>query len=91
VGDLVLVAGLGDLETALGPLGLGRMRVTLVVEMARGAPFVHHEEHTIDWQLVDGEWRYTARLEWPKQARRVAVVAEELVSASWGATTVVLQ
>ncbi len=66
------------------------MRLTVVVEMATGAPFVYHEEVGLDWRLVARVWRYTARLSCPKQARNLAVVAEELVSSTRGATTVPL-
>ncbi len=90
IGDLVLTADLGELKTALSPLALGQMRVTVVVEMANGAPFVYHEEVNLDWRQVDQVWKYTARLDWPKTARSLAVVAEELVSATWGAATVPL-
>jgi hypothetical protein len=90
IGDLVLTADLGELKTALSPFGLGQMRVTVVVEMASGAPFVYHEEVALDWRRVGQVWKYSARLDWPKKARNLAVVAEELVSATWGATTVPL-
>lgn len=90
IGDLVLTADLGELKTALSPLALGQMRVTVVVEMANGAPFVFHEEVNLDWRQVEQVWKYTARLDWPKTARSLAVVAEELVSATWGATTIPL-
>jgi hypothetical protein len=90
VGDLILSTDIGALSAALSPLGLGEMRVTVVVEMENAAPFVHHEEIKVDWQQVGQVWNYTARIDWPKKARSLAVVAEELVSATWGATTVPL-
>ncbi len=90
IGDLVVTADLGELKNALSPLALGQMRVTVVVKMANGAPFVFHEEVNLDWRQVEQVWKYTARLDWPKTARSLAVVAEELVSATWGATTVPL-
>lgn len=90
VGDLILSTDIGALSAALSPLGLGEMRVTVVVEMENSAPFVHHEEIKLDWRRIGQVWNYTARIDWPKKARSLAVVAEELVSATWGATTVPL-
>lgn len=89
-GDLDVTADLGELRGLLMPLGLGRMRVTVVVEMENGSTFVHHQEMDIDWDRVRSGWAFSAGFNWPKKARRAAVVVEELVSTSWGATTVVL-
>jgi hypothetical protein len=88
IGDLGLTADLGKLRLLLRPLALGRIRVTLVVEIQGGAPFVDHQEIDINWDRMEDVWRFTAGLKWPKSAKRVAVVVEELVSSTWGAATI---
>ena len=85
IGDLGLTADLGELRPLLRPLALGRIRVTVVVEIQNGAPFVNHQEIDIDWDRMEDVWRFTAGLKWPKRAKRVVVVVEELVSSTWGA------
>ena len=87
IGDLGLIADLGELRPLLRPLALGKIRVTVVVEIKDGSPFVNHQEIDIDWNRIEDIWRFTAGLKWPKKAKRVAVVVEELVSSTWGATT----
>jgi hypothetical protein len=87
IGDLGLTADLGELRPLLRPLALGKIRVTVVVEIQGGSPFVNHQEIEIDWDRIEDVWRFTAGLKWPKRAKRVAVVVEELVSSTWGATT----
>jgi hypothetical protein len=88
IGDLGLTADLGELRPLLRPLALGKIRVTVVVEIKDGSPFVNHQEIDIDWDRIEDVWRFTAGLKWPKKAKRVAVVVEELVSSTWGAATV---
>lgn len=91
LGDLQVRAALGPLEPTLAPLGLGRVRVTVVVANHGDPPFVHHQEIAVDWStLHDGVWYVNLRLKWPKRADQVAVVAEELVSGTWGVTVVPL-
>jgi hypothetical protein len=85
IGDLGLTANLGELRPLLRPLALGIIRVTVVVEIQGGAPFVNHQEIDIDWDRMEDVWRFTAGLKWPKRAKRVVVVVEELVSSTWGA------
>ena len=87
IGDLGLTADLGELRPLLRPLALGKIRVTVVVEIRGGSPFVNHQEIEIDWDRIEDVWRFTAGLKWPKRAKRVAVVVEELVSSTWGAAT----
>ncbi len=87
IGDLGLTADLGELRPLLHPLALGKIRVTVVVEIQNGAPFVNHQEIDVDWDRMENLWRFTAGLKWPKKAKRVAVVVEELVSSTWGAVT----
>jgi hypothetical protein len=89
-GDLDVTANLGELRAVLMPLDLGRMRITVVVEMENGSTFVHHQEMDVDWDRIQTGWSFSAGFNWPKKAQRAAVVVEELVSSSWGATTVAL-
>ncbi len=91
LGDLDVTADLSDLRPALSGLDLGRMRVTVVVEIEKGPPFVHHQEMDLNWSEIGELWSFVAGVNWPKKARRMAVVVEELVSSSWGASTVTLK
>lgn len=92
IGDLQVRAAIGQLRGVLEPLALGRVRISVVVESGNDAPFVHHQEVTIDWDsLHDGVWYFNVGLKWPRRADRMAVVAEELVSGSWGATVLDLR
>jgi hypothetical protein len=91
VGDLRVTANIGGLRATLKPLDLGEVRVTLVVEMKDGSPFVSHQEFKISWDDVSEVWRYGVGVRWPKNARRAAVVVEELVTSTWGAAVVDLE
>jgi hypothetical protein len=90
-GDLDLIADLDELRTVLRAAALGRMRVTVIVEIEDRAPFVHHREIDIDWEGVGTSWRFSAGIKWPRKATRMAVVVEELVSSAWGASVVALR
>jgi hypothetical protein len=89
-GDLRISAQIGDLRAALRPLDLGQVRVTVVVEVENGPPFVNHQEFKIQWDEVLDSWQYGAGFRWPKKAHRAAVLVEELVTSTWGATIVEL-
>jgi VWFA-related protein len=91
LGELEVVTDIGDLRQVLSPLGLGRMRVTVVVEIEDGAAFVNHQEMDLVWSEVGNRWVFSASLKWPKRATRLAVVVEELVSSTWGAEIVSLR
>ena len=91
LGDLDVNANLGLLRPLLGPPDLGQMRVTVVVEIENGSPFIHHQEIDIDWGQMANLWQFTSDIRWPKKAVRMAVVVEELVTSTWGATTVELR
>lgn len=91
LGDLDVDADLGQLRSLLSPLDLGRIRVTVVVEIEDGSPFIHHQEMAVDWGNMANEWQFSAGIKWPKKARRMAVVVEELVTSTWGAATVELR
>jgi hypothetical protein len=89
-GDLRVTAALGELRGTLRPLDLGEVRITLVVEVGSGSPFVSHQEFPIEWDKVQDSWQYGSGFRWPKNAHRLAVVVEELVTSTWGATVVEL-
>jgi hypothetical protein len=67
------------------------MRVTVVVEIENSADVVKHQEIDLDWDEMGNQWVFSASLKWPKRARRLVVVVEELVSSTWGAEIVVLR
>jgi hypothetical protein len=87
-GDLRVTADLGGLRATLSPLDLGEVRLTLVVELDGRSPFVSHQEFAVNWDEVHDTWQYESGFRWPKKARRVAVVVEELVTSTWGAVIV---
>jgi len=90
-GDLDLKADLTELRSVLRAAGLGRMRVTIMVEIENETPSVHHRELEIDWDDMGASWRFSAGMKWPRKATRMAVVVEELVSSLWGASIVTLR
>jgi hypothetical protein len=90
IGDLVVTADLGDLRPTLSPVNLGEMRITVVVEITHRSPFIHHQEIAIDWSTTDDIWHFGTGISWPKNASRLAVVVEELVSSTWGASVISL-
>jgi hypothetical protein len=89
-GDLRITAALQALRGTLQPLDLGEMRITLVVDTGSGPPFVSHQEFPIEWDDVGDNWQYGSGFRWPKNAHRVAVVVEELVTSTWGAAVIEL-
>ena len=91
LGDLDVDADLGRLRPLLGPVDLGQIRVTVVVEIENGLPFIHHQEIDIDWGQMADQWQFSTDIKWPRKAVRMAVVVEELVTSTWGATTVELR
>jgi hypothetical protein len=91
IGDLSVRVDLGDLRDLLSPLDLGKMRVTVVVEIDDGSPFIEHQEIDLHWDRMEDVWSFSAGFKWPKKARRMAVVVEELVSSTWGASIVSLR
>jgi len=91
LGDLDVDADLGQLRPLLSPLDLGKIRVTVVVEIENGSPFIHHQEIDINWGQMTDQWQFSTDIKWPKKAVRMAVVVEELVTSTWGATTVELR
>lgn len=91
LGDLRVTADLTELSPVLKGVGLGQMRLTVAVEIEDAFPFVHHQEMDLDWDETADVWFFVTGISLPKKAIRMAVVAEELVSSSWGATIVDLK
>lgn len=89
-GDLRVTAALGDLRATLNPLDLGEVRITLVVDVGKTSPFISHQEFPVEWGEVRDVWQYTSGFRWRKNAHRVAVVVEELVTSTWGAAVIEL-
>jgi hypothetical protein len=72
----VLVAG-----SAAVPL-----RLTLAVDLGEDEPFTSSEE--VDWHPESESWRHQVPLTWPAEARRVAVLVEEVSTGLSGAAIV---
>ena len=89
--DLIVTANLAELRPTLSEVDLGRLRLTVVVEIEGASPFVHHQEMDLDWGETRNVWDFVSGVSFPKNAGRMAVVVEELVSATWGAATVDLR
>lgn len=89
--DLSVTADLAELRPMLSAVDLGRLRLTVVVEIDDASPFVHHQEMELDWDDIGDVWKFVTAVDFPKHARRMAVVVEELASGTWGAATVDLQ
>ena len=90
-GDLDLSADVRELRSVLSALDLGQMRVTVAVEVEGGSPFINHQEIDLEWDQIGDAWQFGADFQWPKKATRMVVVVEELVSSTWGATTIALK
>ncbi len=72
-------------------LGVGEaapvpLRLSLAVELSEGEPFTSSED--VDWRPESASWRYQLPLTWPREARRIAVVVEELSTGLTGAAIV---
>lgn len=87
-GDLRVTAALGGLRATLSQLDLGEVRITLVVDVGRASPFISHQEFPVEWDEVQNIWEYSSGFRWPRNAHRVAVVVEELVTSTWGSAVV---
>jgi hypothetical protein len=63
------------------------LRVSLAVDLGDGEPFTSAEE--VDWRREGGDsWRWQVPLNWPAEARRVAVLVEEVSTGLAGAAIV---
>jgi len=62
------------------------LRLSLAVDLGDGEPFTSAEE--VDWRPESSSWRYQFPLTWPSEARRIAIVVEEISTGITGATIV---
>jgi hypothetical protein len=62
------------------------LRLSLAVDLGDGEPFTSAEE--IDWRPETASWRYQVPLTWPPDARRIAVLVEEISTGLAGAAIV---
>ena len=74
-------AALGDLEGRALPI-----RLTLAVDLGDGEPFTSSED--IDWKPETPSFRWQVPLTWPKEARRIAIVVEEVSTGLAGSAIV---
>jgi len=89
-GMLRIAANFSALSEALG-VGEGAivpLRLSLAVDLGGGEPFTSSEE--VDWRPESSSWRYQLPLTWPSEARRIAVVVEEISTGSTGAAVVAI-
>jgi hypothetical protein len=87
-GMLRIAASFASAEAALGGFE-GRVvpiRLTLAVDLGNGEPFTSSED--IDWKPESPSFRWQVPLTWPSDARRIAVVVEEVSTGLAGATIV---
>ncbi len=85
-GEVEVGVALATARSLLPDPGLARLRLTLVVDLADEAPFVHHRE--LPFPAAEQEpWLHAFPVRVPPAARAVAVVVEELATGLWGAAT----
>lgn len=72
---------------ALARVGPARARVTLAVETDDPTPFVTSEELELDKSGAGTAWTYEVPMTWPRQARRVSVLVEELRTGLFGSAS----
>jgi len=89
-GELQVRVDLASLKGVLEALGKARLRISIAVEVEGGEPFLTHDEKQVDAAGELAGWEYRAPLNWPPQARKVAVVVEELASGAWGTAVAIL-
>ncbi|HTY40643.1 MAG TPA: hypothetical protein VMH79_02085 [Thermoanaerobaculia bacterium] len=88
-GMLRIAANFASVRDVLGPEGAALpLRLALAVDLGEGQPFTSAEE--VDWRRDSGSdsWRYQVPLNWPPEARRVAVLVEEVSTGLAGAVIV---
>ena len=87
-GTLRIAASFAAAEAALGDLE-GRalpIRLTLAVDLGNGEPFTSSED--IDWKPDSPSFRREVPLTWPSEARRIAIVVEEVSTGLAGSAVV---
>lgn len=83
-GMLRLAVNFASVRDVLGGAGgVVPLRLTLAVDLGDGEPFTSAEE--ADWRPDSDSWRYQLPLTWPSEARRVAVLVEEVSTGLAGA------
>jgi hypothetical protein len=85
-GMLRVAANFGAVRDLLSADGPVRLRLSLAVELADGEPFTSSEE--VDWSSDSTSWRYQVPLTWPREAKRIAVVVEEVSTGLTGSAIV---
>jgi hypothetical protein len=85
-GQLRLAVNFAALAPALGDGAPVHLRVSLAVDLNDSNPFTSSEE--VDWVASSTSWRYQIPMTWPKGARRLAVVVEELSTGASASTIV---
>lgn len=88
-GMLRIAVNFSSVRDVLGPENAAvPLRLALAVDLGDGEPFTSSEE--VDWRREDGgdSWRFQVPLNWPSEARRVAVLVEEVSTGLAGAAIV---
>jgi hypothetical protein len=86
-GTLLVTTDLASAVEALSRVGPARARVTLAVETEDPTPFVTSEELDLDKSGVGTVWTYEVPMTWPRQARRVSVLVEEIRTGLFGSAS----
>jgi hypothetical protein len=86
-GTLIVTTDLASAAEALARVGPARARVTLAVKTDDPTPFVTSEELELDKSGAGTVWTYEVPMTWPKQARRVSVLVEELRTGLFGSAS----
>ncbi|HEY1434859.1 MAG TPA: hypothetical protein VGG65_05745, partial [Thermoanaerobaculia bacterium] len=73
----------GDADGAPVPL-----RLSIAVDLGDGDPFTSAEE--VDWRRESDSWRYQVPLTWPPEAKRIAVLVEEISTGLSGSAVVAI-
>jgi hypothetical protein len=87
-GMLRIAVNFASVRDVLGPENAAvPLRLALAVDLGDGEPFTSAEE--VDWRRDGGDsWRFQVPLNWPSEARRVAVLVEEVSTGLAGAAIV---
>jgi hypothetical protein len=86
-GTLVVTTDLGPTVGALARVGGARARVTLAVETDEATPFLTSQESDVDHSGEGTLWTYEIPITWPREARRVSVLVEELKTGLFGTSS----
>ncbi len=87
-GTLLVTTDLAPAAGALTKVGAARARVTLAVETDDPTPFLTSQETNVDQSGEGSLWTYEVPMTWPKEARRVSVLVEELKTGLFGSASV---